>query len=545
MDQRVARLLLLIGLLAGFLSLKLQLNAVADDFGIDGAYYLNIARHVRDGEGLVTDLSLFHAGFSTFPAPTPVYPIWPLVLGYTARIIPLELAAVWLPTLLAFGTLVLAYQLAVSMWDKPLFPGLWETPNAGHLIVVALGLNDRFFEYTSKPFTEGLSFFLSLLALFRLRAFYRAPGALRGLEIGVWLGILFLVRAQNLILLLAVFAALGWSLLVHPQRGRTLGATVAVGVGLGLTLLPQYLRLSGFSPTPLQTLINFQEFQLRPELSRIDVLVKTNGLGAWLADRANGFLIAYDETSTWSYRHNFGMLHWAPLAALPLWLASGRERLGQLLRRDRLFETFFLIFGIGSYLSLHTLHKPNFTSWNFALRHALPNLALFVPALVFLCSYGPRARLLAIFLLSSSIHQYASETADLRKEVPEKKSDRAKRVALLAWIEAQPDPELRIAMPAPQPISRFTDDVGYHWIHADSTLGDLRLMFTELGADVLVYPKDEDEGERAFQKNKEAFDAFFVAVPDPPTGWGIWQRRTEAPAAEQPTPEENTDASPD
>src|SRR5205085_4186368 len=54
---------------------------------IDGGYYTDIAEHVRDGDGLVSDVSLYHAGVPSFPYPTPIYPLWPWLLGLLSRVV--------------------------------------------------------------------------------------------------------------------------------------------------------------------------------------------------------------------------------------------------------------------------------------------------------------------------------------------------------------------------------------------------------------------------------------------------------------------------
>jgi hypothetical protein len=91
------------GLLVGLLALKFAVRADEPALDPDASYYYDIAAHVRDGDGLVTDVSLFNAGYDLLPAPDRVYPLWPLVLGLRRRVVPLDLAAVWLPTLFYFA----------------------------------------------------------------------------------------------------------------------------------------------------------------------------------------------------------------------------------------------------------------------------------------------------------------------------------------------------------------------------------------------------------------------------------------------------------
>ena len=66
------------------------------------------------GEGLVTTVSLYHEGW-VLPAKTNIYPLWPLLLGYSGRVIGLERAADLLPRLFYVVDLVLLYVLARAL----------------------------------------------------------------------------------------------------------------------------------------------------------------------------------------------------------------------------------------------------------------------------------------------------------------------------------------------------------------------------------------------------------------------------------------------
>lgn len=78
----------------------------------DGAYYYQVARHVRDGDGFVTSVSLYNDGFKRLPHQALFYPLWPLLLGLTGRVLDLQLAAQILPETLYFVALALLYALA-------------------------------------------------------------------------------------------------------------------------------------------------------------------------------------------------------------------------------------------------------------------------------------------------------------------------------------------------------------------------------------------------------------------------------------------------
>jgi hypothetical protein len=73
------------------------------------------------------------------------------------------------------------------------------------------GLTNAMFLNTTRPFTEGLAYFLLLLALGRAEALLRDPRAWRGLELGVWLGLIILTRSQLVLAAMAVAGTLAWA----------------------------------------------------------------------------------------------------------------------------------------------------------------------------------------------------------------------------------------------------------------------------------------------------------------------------------------------
>ena len=57
--------------------------------GADGGYYTNIVQNLLDGNGLVTNVSLYHRGFRELPHADSIYPLWPLVYAAFAAVFPL------------------------------------------------------------------------------------------------------------------------------------------------------------------------------------------------------------------------------------------------------------------------------------------------------------------------------------------------------------------------------------------------------------------------------------------------------------------------
>ncbi|HSA96283.1 MAG TPA: hypothetical protein VLJ16_09540, partial [Acidobacteriota bacterium] len=186
-----------------FASLKIAHNGRPFLTGADGGLYTDIAEHVRDGDGLVTDVSLYNHGYPRFPYPTAIYPAWPLVYGAAARLVPPGVAGTWLPTIGYFVALIFAYLWAAPLGRAARRPGAWVNP--GHALVLFLGLNGKFFAYTSLPFTEGLGFAIFFAGLWRFRKIGGSRSLAHAAEMGVWLAALMLVRSHFLIVALAAF----------------------------------------------------------------------------------------------------------------------------------------------------------------------------------------------------------------------------------------------------------------------------------------------------------------------------------------------------
>ncbi len=532
--------LLVAALLLPLLWVKWTTNAQMVDLGVDGSYYMDVADHVRQGLGLSTEVSLYHQGMIGFPHPTPVYPLWPLLLGWVARFSSLDSAAVWLPTFLYFVSLLIGYHWAKSLSDRPIFPGIWDLPHAGHLVVIALGLNDLYFEHSSKPYTEPMAFVFLFVALIRFRGFFGGPTLLRGLEAGFWLALLLLIRSQMIVTAAGFFGAAGLRLLFpptgEPRRRALLGLSGAVA-GFGISLLPQILFLRSFIPNAgFRDLLRFDAWQANPRLPVLDLLVQTDGPWGWVVDRSQGFVLAFGENTTYSYQISCSYYYLAlPFLAALLLVDSLRAGLVTTLtslwtglRREGFHYGWFLVlFSVGWWLSLHILHKAYFTEWNFGMRHALPCLFLFVGCTWKLLTRSDGWRLIGLFLLMTSIRQGLNELPDTKEE--QARDDRlwarAKRLA-----KSLP-PEEIICTSMPTRMGRARADGGVHGIYPDATtVEDLKVLFAApdqgglgctllalTGADTLPFQKEAD------------FLATFAPTTELVEGWKLYRRLEETP----------------
>jgi hypothetical protein len=547
--QRWLVLAAIVGVLAGQ---KVWLSEHTVWFSVDGGFYANVAMNVRDGHGLATDVSLYHKAHTYFPHPTSVYPLWPLVLGGVAKLVPLETAAVWLPTLLYFVALVVGY-----LWARRLTPGgLGRGPlallDAGHLFVFVLGMNRSYFYFTSMPFTEALSYVLVCVALWRSADLLQRPSWRSGLELGLWIGAAVLTRSQVLILAIAAAATLGWASLALPHRPDHRRAALAFAVAFVAVLAPHFVYMASFLENPgLSSFIHFETARTNDLLSPLEVYAATHGLWGYLTDRLQGLPVAFSPTSPMGYRRIFHTFIYAIPLAVPLVAFSAARALGPARRRATLDWLrseaalpwiLAVLFAAGSFVALHSLHKTYLTEWPFARRHAIQVVFLTFLCLAFLARHArvPVQLIAAIVVLTGTaegyqtIHAMAKES--VRLDHRPKKTMRA-RVALAAWLVEQRAQrgELVVAMSdnEAQRLAWRAPGVSFHWVHEATSRRDLETLIEVLGVDYLVVRTrksdgGDDEGEAGAPRDLgDLFER--VAVPFEPEPFIIYAARGAAP----------------
>jgi hypothetical protein len=482
----------LLGILVGLLALKSQFDPYpVGHFARDGSYYYQVARHVAEGDGLVTSVALYNQGYETLPHPSPVYPLWPLVLGAAGAMIGLDRAASLLPEIFYFAALILLYALANTIartWGshaERVFPRS-DLLDVGHLAVMLLGTNTIFFRYTSLPFSEALAFslaFASVLSLARA-----GPGSCVrwGAASGALAALAFLTRSQFLGLVLANVACL---LLVGVREPVYRRAAVSAATFAAVPILTwtAYLWTSfaDFSPRMLVDFTASHEIQ---ELDAYTWIVQTESLWAWLVDRSAGFRVAFDPASPSSYAASFGlavylvplalvwmMLRPSTLRAIPRALSSG----------ESLALTGALAAGIACIAPVHAVHSIRPPAWLFHFRHGLPMVIPLVVALAFVLATG-RAPLrgLALLLIAASLWTGA---VGIRGELA-----RASRYhdplpaeeQLAAWIEEQEQP-LVFATTRPWSLGALTRGL-FHHVSCRARPSQIPTYFDRLKLDYLI-----------------------------------------------------------
>ncbi|MCC6558262.1 MAG: hypothetical protein IT372_35410 [Polyangiaceae bacterium] len=467
----------------------------------DGGYYMNIATHVRDGQGLTTNICLLHGGCPSMPCPTGIYPLWPLLYGHVARIFPVEPTGKWLATVLYYTSLTFAYLWATALSPRPLFGRILPGVNAGHVLVLMLGLNNEFFRYTSAPYTEGISYAVTLAALWRFHRLFPEPSWKSGLEMGVWLGLASLARYQLLLMTLAaVPVLLGAAAFIRERRKQYALMTVTCLAAYTAIMTVQYLRLRSFTPgLTVSLMYRWDQMRYSDAVSKIPILRETHGLWDYLRDRAAGFPIAFGAGKT-SYGPQFYTFQYALIAAVPLLLvmAARRRRWADVLagwawirRPEAVSWVYVVVFALGGFLSVHTMHMHTIASgeWIFPARQALVSAFLFFLALVLLFSRGGiPGRAAGALIVCSSV--YLGVLA-LRAHVEPLRGRRppvTPEIAKYLNAEKQARGELIVAYRQPQLIARFTPGVNYHWYHRGTSLADVEAMVTKLGADLVTVP---------------------------------------------------------
>ena len=539
-------------LVAVMTACKLVFTATTADMGVDGGFYLDVARHVRDGDGLVSSISLYHMGFPEFPHPSAIYPLWPLLLGYLGRLMPLTLLAAWLPSALYFVTLALAYRWGTEQTWERTFPAWLDGLHGGHLLVLLLGLNGSFFRYTSMPYADGLSFALLFAALLRAHRRFTWPSLVGGLELGAWLALLVLARSQLVLVALAAACALLWGLALSQARAAYLRMALGTTVALIAVLMPQLLHIASFADGHvLASLVRFDLAGPQSPLTPMSLIVPTTGVFDLLRDRLGGVWVAFAPSGRFKYAEIF----YSAIYILPLALGVGvleltqrrREILGVLWRsagdRDAPQRVLNWALALGAFASLHLAHKAYFTEWHFARRHAIPVvLLLLLTAVALLASHRRWVRIATAVLLVIGIVQGAAAAVDrsvrsVRAAVADH-PELAGRRALVTWVQnaaiqhaSRASSPLVVAVDSQeaQQIGWQLNGVGVHWVGEITGAEDLTQLARHFRIQYLVLKKESvrrpDDTPPPFLTERQSLERLFVPLDTGLADYDVYERR--------------------
>lgn len=509
---------------------KLRFAAGTRDFSTDGGHYADVALHFADGDGFVTSLSVLHQGYTYFPHPSSIYPAWPVLMGAVIKVSSLRFAAVWLPTLLYFAVLLLAVRAGRKLWPLR-FPRPLAFLDGGHALLLCFVAAQQLFNFTSRPYTEGLSFAVALLFLTRAVWLLSALTTRAAIELGLWLALLLYCRSHFIVFVLALIAAGAVEAVLRVrQRERGLGAlTRTLVLALATTVLaflPFHLFMASFLPDAGIGL--YFRFDRARETDFLSQIIRMDGMGPieLLLDRGRGTLLAFDPTWSHAYYRSFGALAYTLPLALLVALVAPREtraRVAALLgeREPRLFRLYLLALAAGALASIHSVHKDFSYEWYFSSRHAVICVFAFYLAAVF--ALGSRRRwatwLASLLLLAGAAG--AVRAALDRADSPTRSGPEAKPI--VAWIKAQPsDVPLvlagesihlrRVTWRLPADVRRR---IGVHTLYARSTLDDLRALTGKLGVQYVISPEDAKR-TRVLKESGEYRVADTIDVPHAP-----------------------------
>jgi hypothetical protein len=491
-EKRVARgrALLLILLLLPAVALKLWFNPTLGIGADDAAFYYQIARHVSEGDGLQTSVSLYHQGLKHLPQRSTIYPLWPLLLGYTGKLIGLERAAAVLPEAFYFLSLLLFYAFANKLASSLYGSGAESIGESGitigHVGVLLFAYNRIYFLNSSPPFTEPLGMTLLLLALLAVERSDREVGVRWAGIAGLLAGAAYLCRYQFFILPIIICVAL-W----YPARkaGGSRKAFAAAGASV-LLILPWLIYVSTFVPRFSPSLIlDFSAVRESPELEPMAWMVPSEGVFSTVWDRLSGLAVAFSPSDPDSYIASFGAIAYlVPLVALLAVLTRGRSND----RRAR--ASSFLIASLATavilVLLVHTFHQRLFNPWMFGQRHGLYFIVVIVWAVIYAIRRGPA--LLAAFALFLVVWSVTTSLLSILVTVqrgwPQKPTMEARTFA--RWADRDQGVPTIIST-RPQALSALSG-ANFHWIACVDSPETLLALQRAVRADyVVVFPIDE------------------------------------------------------
>ena len=447
--DRKRRLIILALLLAPLVTLHVLHAPRRGPFSNDPSYYLQVARHVATGDGLMSSVSLYHEGLTPLPQPYDLYPLWPLLLGAVAKIAGLIAAGNILPQLFFVLDLYLIYVLTNRLaGDAAIFRFREESMDVGHLVVLLVALNFIFFEATTIPYTEGLAFALALGSFLLLDSNPGLSGLLAGLSV--------LTRYQMLVVPVATVFVLAVATLWARKYLLTLGAyALTAGVVVGGWLL----------------YANFHRPH-RADIPPFELWVHPASLAARVGQGLRGLGVAFNPGSEYSYFHSFGPVVLATLA------------IGWLRSRNVTLAAVFMT-GVASTFLLATLEWNLAPRWLFGSRHSLAFVFMLIPALVVAAVSAPRmVRLVVLLLVAGSIVQGAM--AVLRDPIPEGSGLSAAENQMVRWL-AERQPQATILTTNAQALSVYAPN-NFHWTGCAVDPAKTRLMLQRLPIDhVVVY----------------------------------------------------------
>lgn len=484
------RWLIAAAIIAVLFSLQSLRRVGEGPWGADGSYYYQVARHVSEGDGLLTSVCLYNQGLRTLPTHTNIYPLWPLLLGLTGRVVPLPAAATVLPRLFYVGCLILLYALADRMCGRRGY--------LPHAVIAVLGLQPLFFLASVYPYTDGMALFLTCAAILLLDRALRSQAAVDYGSCGVFAALAFLTRSQ----MLMTGVAIGVVLVVLAATRRAGWLSLAVfGGGFAAAVLPWIVHLSTFI-RPFRLSALFAMHSETPGLPPFDQKVQTTGVLDYVLDRMGGLAVMFDPFSDQSFAAAFGPAAFlVPLAAL--YVAYRRQWSGGVLA-GAVSVTGIALCGV-----LLESHQRYLFEWLFGYRHGFPFIFLLAVAMVLLD--GRYARIVVALLVSASLIVNTPRTLAYAFGDAGDWPGSAE-TELVTWLERN-DPDAIVLTTKAQELS-VASRANFRWAACGQPPQDIRKVIELVRTDyVLVY---EHERQCGFASGLESVAQPVVMFGQPP-----------------------------
>jgi hypothetical protein len=450
-------------------------------YGIDASYYVQLARHVMRGEGLMNYTSLYHSGLH-LPARSLMHPAWLLALGYAARFMGLERAANELPRLFYLIDLVLLYALArvvaLRMGALRFSPSRF-LPDVAHCVTLLFGLSAAFYGSTTNPYREGLAFAAAFAALLLFERFVSTSSMYAVVGSAAFAAIAYLSRVQMAAAGAAAVALLAFDG-IRDRRSRKAALVYVVVVIAVVT--PWFVQL-GFVP-------RLERFAWRPLVQEtLPVMQEEDVHGisrARIADWIRGGFVQFQVGSDYSYVHVFGIAALlVPVAAL-VWLVALRKRRGMQFNRDHLTVYVTLAAGLMLFVSLF-VYRSTYLPYMFGWRHGLTLIFLIIVAVPYLVRQGSVLRVITLAVLIVSMATGARAIAGFI-EAPNFAYSSGER-QLIDWLAMSPRRPMILTTNA-QALS-VASDVYMHNTFCDSTPEATRAFLKLFPIDyVIVYEQE-------------------------------------------------------
>jgi hypothetical protein len=367
-------IVLLIVVLAPLLVLRVLKDAGAGPYGLDASLYTQNARHVANGDGLITTVSLYHHGY-VLPVRTSVQPLWLLLLGYSARAIGMIEAATLLPRLFYVVDLLLMFLLVRVI--APRIGGRWAIV-APHAVVAVLGTNLMFFSSTTHPYREGVTYGFGLAALLAMHGIAERRSMVSALLAGLLAGLAFLGRLE--------FAAVGVGCVTALLICRMPVRLVAGYIAAAAVVVTPWILVLGYIPG-LRWLGSWVE---RPRVAIPNPVPVALSSTEQLADWIRGALVMFRLGDPNSFTRTWGvvalLVPLAAIAALVGWLRTRELPLPRDLTTMATALTGLVIF-----IEVFFYRGGVFMHFMFGWRHGLVLALLMALAVPFLLAHRSAA----------------------------------------------------------------------------------------------------------------------------------------------------------